>query len=69
MPKLRALSAFEPGASPVITKFVDFETLLVTLAPILRRVSLASSRVMLVKLPVSTTVLPESFPAITSEPN
>src|SRR5690606_28292050 len=63
MPSSPALASLEPAASPATTKLVFFDTLPATLAPSASSFSLASSRLIAARVPVSTTVLPSSGPA------
>ena len=59
---LRALSSFEPASSPATTKFVFLLTEPATFPPAASMRSLASSRVRVGSVPVSTNVNPLSAP-------
>src|SRR5690606_7392769 len=66
IPSSCALASLEPAASPATTRCVFFDTLPATLAPSASSCSPASSRLIADRLPVSTTVLPSSGPAVCS---
>src|SRR5690606_24747723 len=66
MPSSSALASLEPAASPATTKLVFFDTLPAALAPSASSFSLASSRLIEDRVPVSTTVMPSSGPEATA---
>src|SRR5690348_16397495 len=65
-PSSCALSSLEPAASPATTNEVFFDTEPATLAPSASRRCLASSRLSVGSVPVSTTVCPSSGAALAS---
>ena len=61
-PNSAAFFAFDPASAPSTTRSVFFDTLSVTRAPNASARAFASGRVIVTRLPVNTTDLPDSGP-------